>query len=116
MSEGALSHDQLRFTAAFQPAAGQHWTSWPPSTPSDVPPRTNLPTPITSFIGRASELTDVQHCLAAARLVTLIGAGGVGQTRLALPLAQDMLAVYPPTVRRSRLAPPLPPAATPHLT
>jgi predicted ATPase/DNA-binding CsgD family transcriptional regulator len=104
-SEGASSQDQPRFTAAFQPGARQQWTSWPPSAPAHVPLRTNLPTPITSFIGRASELAEVQQCLAAARLVCLVGAGGVGKTRLALRLAEQGVDSYPDGVLLAELAP-----------
>lgn len=45
---------------------------------------TNLPTRLTSFIGRVQELEEVNARLAQARLVTLTGAGGSGKTRLAL--------------------------------
>src|SRR4051812_17434650 len=47
----------------------------------------NLPAELTSFVGRRSELADVRQALGNARLVTLIGAGGVGKTRLALRAA-----------------------------
>jgi predicted ATPase/class 3 adenylate cyclase len=45
--------------------------------------RTNLPRELTSLIGRDQECLDVSRALTAGRLVTLIGAGGVGKTRLA---------------------------------
>ncbi|MFJ4650194.1 BTAD domain-containing putative transcriptional regulator [Nocardia sp. NPDC088792] len=43
-----------------------------------------LPTPITSFVGRETELAQLLPLLAQARLVTLIGPGGTGKTRLAV--------------------------------
>ncbi|WP_419998269.1 ATP-binding protein [Streptomyces boninensis] len=43
-----------------------------------------LPAEVTSFVGRTAELADVQRLLAQARMVTLVGPGGVGKTRLAL--------------------------------
>jgi predicted ATPase/DNA-binding CsgD family transcriptional regulator/DNA-binding XRE family transcriptional regulator len=46
-----------------------------------------LPLPLTSFIGRHSELAEVRQLLGTSRLLTLIGAGGVGKTRLALEVA-----------------------------
>ena len=46
----------------------------------------NLPAEIASFIGRGSELIDLQRVLGEARLLTLTGPGGVGKTRLALRL------------------------------
>ena len=48
---------------------------------------TNLPAPVTSFVGRERDLTLVRALLADARLVTLVGPGGVGKTRLAAELA-----------------------------
>jgi class 3 adenylate cyclase len=44
---------------------------------------TNLPAPLTSFIGREKEMGEVMHLLAAQRLLTITGSGGVGKTRLA---------------------------------
>ena len=53
-------------------------------------PRGNLPAELTSFIGRRRQLQDVKSALTAARLVTLVGPGGVGKTRLALRSAGDL--------------------------
>lgn len=50
----------------------------------------NLPIPLTSFVGRQRELTQVRDALQSARLFTLTGAGGVGKTRLALELARGV--------------------------
>lgn len=44
----------------------------------------NLPAEATSFIGRRHELADARKKLTAARLVSLVGPGGVGKTRLAI--------------------------------
>jgi predicted ATPase/class 3 adenylate cyclase/DNA-binding CsgD family transcriptional regulator len=46
-----------------------------------------LPVQLTSFIGRNAEVVDVHQLLADNRLVTLVGAGGVGKTRLAVQVA-----------------------------
>ncbi|HKD89161.1 MAG TPA: helix-turn-helix domain-containing protein [Streptosporangiaceae bacterium] len=51
----------------------------------------NLPAQLASFVGRDRELTDVRALMRSARLVTLIGAGGCGKTRLALQLAAGLL-------------------------
>ncbi|MEW2517462.1 ATP-binding protein [Actinacidiphila alni] len=48
----------------------------------------NLPTELTSFVGRTSELAELDVLLAQSRLSTLTGAGGVGKTRLALCAAR----------------------------
>jgi predicted ATPase/DNA-binding SARP family transcriptional activator len=52
-----------------------------------IPRHANLPTPATSFVGRGRDLAQVAALLADARLVTLVGPGGVGKTRLATELA-----------------------------
>ena len=52
--------------------------------------RGNLPAELTSFIGRRRQLQDVKSALTGARLVTLVGPGGVGKTRLALRSATDL--------------------------
>jgi predicted ATPase/DNA-binding CsgD family transcriptional regulator len=49
--------------------------------------RSNLPAPMSSFVGRGQEIAEVTQLLASARLVTLAGAGGIGKTRLALQVA-----------------------------
>jgi predicted ATPase/DNA-binding NarL/FixJ family response regulator len=50
----------------------------------------NLPAEAASFVGRRRELTEVRKKLAEARLVSLVGPGGVGKTRLALRAAADL--------------------------
>jgi predicted ATPase/class 3 adenylate cyclase len=67
--------------------------------------RGNLPTQVTSFLGRENELKAVPSALAESRLVTLTGVGGVGKTRLALQVAAKMLPDYPDGVWLCELAP-----------
>jgi predicted ATPase/DNA-binding SARP family transcriptional activator len=67
--------------------------------------RANLPELLTSFIGRERELADVTDSLARTRLLTLIGAGGCGKTRLALQLAKDTADAFPDGVWAVELAP-----------
>src|SRR5437016_7401135 len=50
----------------------------------------NLPAEATSFVGRRRELAQVRKKLTAARLVSLVGPGGVGKTRLAIRIATDL--------------------------
>jgi predicted ATPase/DNA-binding CsgD family transcriptional regulator len=71
-----------------------------------------LPTPPTSLIGRDRERAAVGSQLrrAEVRLLTLTGAGGVGKTRLALAVAEDLLATFEDGVFFVDLAPIVDPA------
>jgi predicted ATPase/class 3 adenylate cyclase len=69
--------------------------------------RTNLPVPATPFIGRESELAAVAGMLGEpeARLVSLVGPGGTGKTRLALQASAEASDAYPDGVFWAPLAP-----------
>jgi predicted ATPase/class 3 adenylate cyclase len=67
--------------------------------------RHNLPAASSSFVGRQHECAAVSALLAETRLVTLVGSGGVGKTRLALAVAGDLLNQYPDGVWLVELAP-----------
>src|SRR5688572_6676536 len=54
----------------------------------------NLPSPITTFIGREKEQSDVMQLITQHRLITLTGAGGVGKTRLAIRVGEQVLGNY----------------------
>ena len=68
----------------------------PPSTPtpdsSDPAPRRvgNLPTPLSSFVGRTDEIREICELLSTTRLVSLLSFGGVGKTRLAIEVAANL--------------------------
>ena len=47
---------------------------------------------MTRFVGRAREIAEVRKLIASERLVTLVGPGGIGKTRLALEVAREALA------------------------
>ena len=55
----------------------------------------NLPEQSTSFIGRERELDGLKAALAQSRLVTLLGMGGLGKTRLSLQVAAEVMAEFP---------------------
>ncbi|MDR0358623.1 MAG: LuxR C-terminal-related transcriptional regulator [bacterium] len=55
----------------------------------------NLPFPTSSLVGRQDELAALRERLAANRLVTLLGAGGCGKTRLALELGRECQRLFP---------------------
>ena len=57
--------------------------------------RTNLPTLRSSFVGRATEIVEVDRLLDGTRLLTLTGPGGTGKTRLALQVAWERLDRHP---------------------
>jgi predicted ATPase/DNA-binding SARP family transcriptional activator len=65
---------------------------FPPLRTLDHPElNNNLPVQLTSFVGRAKELTEVRRLIDERRLVTLTGPGGSGKTRLALQVAADLV-------------------------
>lgn len=66
--------------------------------------RTNLPAPLTRFIGRTQEISEIRSHLNQIRLVTLKGPGGCGKTRLAQRVASDVLLLYPDGVWYVELA------------
>jgi len=80
--------------------------------PADFPPirsidslPNNLPVQLTSFVGRERELADAEARLDATRLLTLIGPGGSGKTRLALQLGAGLLSSFEDGVWLVELAP-----------
>ncbi|MFI2513550.1 LuxR C-terminal-related transcriptional regulator [Streptomyces tubercidicus] len=65
----------------------------------------NLPSEVTSFVGRRWEVSEAQRLLAGTRLLTLTGAGGLGKTRLALRVAAEVRRSYPKGAWMVDLAP-----------
>lgn len=87
------------------------WQLSHPGLPETFPPlrslRTfanNLPIQVSSFVGRVRELAEVRELLKNATLLTLVGAGGTGKTRLALQLAAEVLEDFPDGVWLVELA------------
>jgi predicted ATPase/class 3 adenylate cyclase len=67
---------------------------FPPLRSIDARPN-NLPTQLTSFVGRETELAEAGRLLAANRLVTMTGPGGTGKTRLSLQVAANAAEDFP---------------------
>ena len=65
----------------------------------------NLPEQTNSFIGRERELAELKALLTKTRLLTLLGMGGLGKTRLSLQVAAELMAEYPDGVWFLDLAP-----------
>src|SRR5205814_74282 len=90
--------DRVRLIqAAPSPSRGPRRPGPSGDVPTPAPPPTDttaerttrlLPAPRTSFVGRADSLTKARDNLATWRLMTVVGAGGVGKTRFATELAR----------------------------
>lgn len=71
----------------------------------DLPPPGALPPARSELVGREAQLSDVAGLVAANRLVTLVGAGGIGKTRLALEIGRRLLTSFEDGVRIAELGP-----------
>ena len=105
-SETTALFQQIR-AGKLDKVTGDKVTRWQGDKPTESPthpvtlsPATeaphNLPTPLTPFVGRASELAKLLAQLQQpdCRLLTLVGPGGMGKTRLALAVARQRLGSY----------------------
>jgi len=88
------------------------WQVVIPDLPRDFPPLAslndipnNLPTQLTSFVGREKAIEEVKNELSEHRLVTLTGSGGTGKTRLSLQVATELLDQFEQGVWFIELAP-----------
>ncbi len=86
----------LREELAVEPTAETtalyHWIKQAPSERKPTEALiTNLPIPVSSFIGRKHEIAELKVSLTKTRLLTLTGAGGSGKTRLAIQVATDLI-------------------------
>src|SRR6266850_667435 len=89
-----LSRRGYRFIAAVAEGAS--------ARPS---PMTNLPETVSELIGREAELRAVTALATEHRLVSLVGAGGIGKTRLGLEVARHLLPRFPDGVFVAELGP-----------
>ncbi len=93
-----------RFTAALRAVPAQGAAPTPNAAPEPTAP-TNLPAAVGEFIGRDRERRELPELIRRHRLVTLIGTGGIGKTRLALEVARGLLPEFPDGVWLVELAP-----------
>jgi len=98
---GIPASERLQWISFARGTSGFPLSSNPPSNKSI----TNLPAPLSSFIGREKEQADVAGLIARHRLITLAGSGGVGKTRLAIKVSEQALANYADGVWLVELAP-----------
>src|ERR1700693_3267454 len=89
-------------TVSARPNA-QATAGMPQPTPSRPP--TNLPESVSELIGRAVELDEILDLSASHRLLTLVGAGGIGKTRLGFEAARHLLPRFADGVWAIELAP-----------
>src|SRR6185436_1896411 len=82
-----------------------------PDLPSSFPPlrsertlRTNLPAQLTSFVGREREIDELRRLVGEHRLITLVGVGGTGKTRLMLQIGAALTDSYRDGVWLAELA------------
>ena len=94
--KGLVQPEQL-----FNVVASGLRADFPPLTTLDVSAN-HLPTHLTTFIGRATEVADVKRLLADCRLTTLTGSGGRGKTRLPLAGGQRGAGRLPPLDQEMR--------------
>jgi len=106
--------DELAVEPTPETQALYHWIRQSVSEiPSLAAQVTNLPIPISSFVGRTRELSKIKQLLSNTRLVTLTGAGGSGKTRLAIHAATDLIDSFKDGVWWVELAPLTEPSLVP---
>jgi predicted ATPase/DNA-binding winged helix-turn-helix (wHTH) protein len=96
---------ERRAARPFEVSAAVDPTSAPVVQLVDLPAPGALPAPRSELVGRDAQLADVGALVGANRLVTLVGAGGIGKTRLALEVARRMLTNFEDGVRIAELGP-----------
>jgi predicted ATPase/DNA-binding CsgD family transcriptional regulator len=96
---------RARELGLLQPTSGGPAGVATPKIGRTPAPTHNLPEQVTRFFGRETEIAQVKQLLVEQRLVTLTGAGGVGKSRLALHVADEVVDRFPDGLRLVELAP-----------
>ena len=99
-----------RFAAAvvervMDPVDAPLWESGPVTAAPSRRSRTNLPAKLLPLYGRDNDLDALRACIGAHRIVTIVGASGIGKTSLAQVAAHALRAHYPDGVWLVELAP-----------
>ena len=100
-------------THVHRPTPYDHTPDAGPGTRDRVTPLGNLRARLTSFVGRDADLEAIRGDLATARLVTLLGPGGAGKTRLSQEAGESVATSVPDGVWLAELAPVDDPEAVP---
>jgi predicted ATPase len=111
MGERTLK-DMLRSEPIYQLVIEKLPCDFPPIKTVDMVHH-NLPAQMTSFIGREMEMAEIKQALSTHRLVTLIGSGGAGKSRLSLQIGTDSLHQFSDGVWLVELAPVTDPSLVP---
>ena len=96
--------DIVQPEALYQVAAPDLLSEFPPLTTLEAINH-NLPAQLTSFIGREQEIAEARAALASTRILTFIGPGGTGKSRLSLQVAAGQLTEFKDGVWQVELAP-----------
>ena len=96
--------DLLQPERVWQVGVAELPDHFPPLNSLDARPN-NLPIQVTSFIGRESDVNDVKTLLHAHRVVSVLGSGGVGKTRVAQQTGADLIDRFEHGVWFADLAP-----------
>ena len=86
--------DELAVEPSPETQGLYHWIKQTHLTASDAARITNLPIPLTSFVGRKPELNQIKALVSGSRLLTLTGTGGTGKTRLSIQVAIELLDTF----------------------
>lgn len=82
--------DLIQPMRLYQVSAQELPSDFPPIKTLDARPN-NLPLQLTSFIGREIEMQEIKNKLSGTRMITFLGPGGTGKTRLSMQVGADLI-------------------------